>query len=107
MQRWDIDERGDDKDPTGEWVKFGDAQAAIAAALPQWQPIETAPKDGSRLLVSEGGAVQIVAWRALHSGRENWGPDDGESVYCDGAFKPSHWMPLPTPPAPLQSHRGA
>ena len=33
MQRWDIDERGHMEDPTGEWVKFTDAQVAIAAAV--------------------------------------------------------------------------
>jgi hypothetical protein len=64
----------------------------------QWQPISTAPKDGTRLLVSEGGEVQVVAWRATPYGRQNWGADDGESVFVAGWFSPTHWMPLPPPP---------
>lgn len=63
-----------------------------------WMPIATAPKDGKRIMVFEGGEAQIVAWRAMHYGRMDWGPDDGESVYCEGAFRPTHWMPLPAPP---------
>ena len=72
----------------------------------EWQPIETAPKhDERRILVTEGGTVQIVAWRAMHYGRMDWGPDDGESVYCEGAFRPTHWMPLPEPtPATAPEH---
>lgn len=70
----------------------------LSDGLGAWLPIATAPKDGSRILVFEGGEVQIVAWRAMHCGREDWGLDDGESVYCEGEFRPTHWMPLPEPP---------
>lgn len=66
----------------------------------EWQPIETAPKDGSWILLgyflgSGGGGHPMVAmWHSLH---EKW--CDGKSTYNDkGYFSPTHWMPLPKDP---------
>ena len=62
----------------------------------QWQPIETAPKDGSYILAWSG------CWRHPFAGRYI-----GESfVLIDGAdidatqtrYFATHWMPLPDPP---------
>jgi hypothetical protein len=79
----------------------------------EWQPIETAPKDGTAVLlcwaINAGGKpidwrtdpttadvfVQVAAW---------WAGDNDWIVYCSMVrepslhFKPTHWMPLPPPP---------
>lgn len=80
------------------------SQAARIATLEGlgWQPIETAPKDGRDILVSGcscGPPVRIACWgtgRYLGrvKGRE-WGWVDHPGHTCD----PTHWMPLPAPPA--------
>lgn len=69
-----------------------------------WQPIETAPKDGSWLIgyapeeqkpfynpqtlavfcFSNGG------WMAVHN--------ESQSIYGPPFFRLTHWMPLPEPP---------
>jgi hypothetical protein len=58
-----------------------------------WQPIETAPRDGTEIL----GAFQVTGPYA--SGKWTM------TVYIfaagrwrGDAFQPSHWMPLPEPP---------
>jgi phage FluMu protein Com len=63
----------------------------------EWQPIETAPKDGTEVLLCDArfedaavGAAMFIAgaWRCYY-------PHDGgiESVWPS----PTHWMPLPAP----------
>lgn len=65
------------------------AQAAIDAwntRAPQWQPIESAPKDGTRLMLWDsraGGYAVTGAWVAGSA-------DDHETI--------THWQPLPAPP---------
>lgn len=55
----------------------------------QWQPIETAPRDGSDILVSERGYVTVARWRGFA-----W----GDGLFLAGPVDPSHWMPMPEPP---------
>lgn len=80
-----------------------------------WQPIETAPKDGSYILaiVAGGGGrhLEHQAGRMFvirHEGETRSEYDLGWSVYpgFGGArdFNFSHWMPLPEPPALTGSH---
>jgi hypothetical protein len=59
-----------------------------------WQPIETAPKDGKLVLVYAGfiGIASYYNW--LGNGWQ-W-CDDGEGLPYDP--QPTHWMPLPAPP---------
>lgn len=68
-----------------------------------WQPIETVPRNGSLvLLFDEREGVTAGSWLLGDDGElcdEGW-------VYCrelfrpqDELFNPSHWMPLPAPPA--------
>lgn len=59
----------------------------------EWQPIETAPHDGTSVLAwiphPHSGWVEIVWWdgRFFDAAR-----------YLDTYEQPSHWMPLPDPP---------
>lgn len=67
--------------------------------MSEWQPIATAPKDGTRMLVAcTNGAVYAVRWGPL--------PDDGWVVVGGSDLSvgrvrriPTHWMPLPQPPS--------
>ena len=56
-----------------------------------WQPIETAPKDGRDLLIFGSGGIVIGWW------------DDSCRYWCHQDLylsidEPTHWMPLPLPP---------
>jgi hypothetical protein len=61
----------------------------------EWQPIETAPKDGTRILIFGarecygGDYISLAYWDHW------WRGDYDEPVYVD---EPTHWMPLPPPP---------
>jgi len=79
------------------------ARAAIAAlqAEPQgWMPIETAPKDGTRILVcNKANYVYPARWQGVESGKpadwpQGW-RDDVMFVAADGIVS---WMPLPSTP---------
>jgi hypothetical protein len=73
----------------------------------EWQPIETAPKDGTRVLVCDTGIDRwVCSARAV-----SVGADSHEVVWLDDADsfideQPTHWMPLPTPPNREQSNAG-
>lgn len=64
----------------------------------EWQPIETAPKDGTRILGAWPSFLKKNEWFIqpvffvcgvwLHG----WDEDE------DQPLKPTHWMPIPTPP---------
>lgn len=61
-----------------------------------WRAIETAPKDGAAVLVSEGRFCYCVEWNQEF---DWWAVDDNKL----GPFRlrgaaPTHWMPLPPPP---------
>jgi hypothetical protein len=58
-----------------------------------WQPIETAPKDGRRVLTVRGnGYVGVMQWHAT-PGR--WFAD---AYIALTEAQPTHWMPLPEAP---------
>lgn len=65
--------------------------------MSEWQPIETAPKDGSSVLTfsPNDGYPLIVFWQD-----EMWLIDwDHDRAYgLEPDDKPTHWMPLPEPP---------
>jgi len=66
--------------------------------LEGWQPIDTAPRDGSTMLITTQWGVMFVGYWYIPSEKEAsepyWRP-----VGTRIAAKPSHWMPLPNPPA--------
>lgn len=92
--------------------EMGDA----LVARPKWQPIETAPRDGSLFLCW----VKAERWSALDGGgsgnsadtsdidfgqwrADDQHPDGGYVMNMMGqigdAQDVTHWMPLPAPPA--------
>lgn len=91
--------------PDGMAVAILD-RAAVVAAM-KWQPIETAPKDGTRILgwipdldvdfpyIDIPGAATI-SWDQVYS---CWEVDPAETwEYSPEKRNPTHWMPLPEAP---------
>jgi hypothetical protein len=82
------------------------AYAAGQASKSEWQPIETAPKDGTRILaVIPGFAVSIAWWfhdaqKWMTTDAEDY-PDDESWNYtvANTEYQPTHWMPLPAAPS--------
>lgn len=80
------------------------------AAVPDgWHPIETAPKDGTRvLLLTLEGHISVGAWKTPSNGPWvgviNNGPayrvwDLGDVIeYRLADLNPTHWQPLPAAP---------
>lgn len=70
------------------------ADALEAARKDGWQPIETAPKDGSEIILFDPDYFQRSGFEGRYSApRGNW-----LSSY-DSPVNPTHWRPLPAPPA--------
>ena len=82
--------------------------AATERATPQWQDIATAPRDGTKVLLRglwAGEVSDIAEMESMEIGFYCKGGDypgfdwcatggDMYRVWC----KPTHWMPLPSPP---------
>ena len=70
-------------------------EAQLAAA---WQPIETAPKDGTEVLLktSRTGRIANGLWNAVNSEHGFW-------VWAYIQAEPAHWMPLPKSPTEVQA----
>lgn len=80
----------------------------------EWQPIETAPRDGSRILVmlraSEQGPaeVDLARWeRSPRAGDSCWIASDSdpdcEIIYAESDLE--FWMPLPMPTPKMRTSR--
>lgn len=63
-----------------------------------WQPIETAPMDGTMFLAYRRGSF-AAAYRVPRDDCEMWcfGGMSAAVEHSPG-IKPTHWMPLPQPP---------
>jgi hypothetical protein len=73
-----------------------------------WQPIETAPKDGTRVLIYgywDGELSDLdeepEVWKARFSLGTWW--VDSDQYYVARVVNPTHWMPLPKPPKRKQN----
>lgn len=96
---------------------FGGEEYIRADLTPQWQPIELAPKDGTRIMLWRGrpklgvwAEMVIAEWfngewvwpdpRDNPSTHEGWTEDEMSDGYADSKNF-THWIPLPAPPAEL------
>ena len=72
-----------------------------------WRPIESAPRDGTAILTVVAGFIPDVRQWVEFAGKAQFSPDpeqfmeeDHFSQYFEGTeYRPTHWMPLPSPPA--------
>lgn len=87
---------------TEKYIAELEAEVVRLKAGRGWQPIETAPKDGTLILVSFGAkGVRAVSWED-----DLWCVDDDKHGpyplrgYSYSTFTaPTHWMPLPAKPS--------
>lgn len=75
------------------------------SATMQWQPIETAPKDGTWVLIAGPSGYSTTPLRA-EVGRYypqfrplNPWQTHADDAFTDGGPGPTHWIPLPEQPA--------
>ncbi|MXO72855.1 DUF551 domain-containing protein [Altererythrobacter buctensis] len=64
----------------------------------EWQPIETAPKDGAPIIV---GCLVKPMYDEEPAFWAYWNPNQGGEIWQRGYYcgdEPTHWMPLPPPP---------
>ena len=68
-------------------------EAALQAAQPKWQPIETAPDREYILILVDG---QITGVGSTYLG--DWWASMPNGEVCELNEPPTHWMPLPEAP---------
>lgn len=101
-------------DPTDKRGQIRAALLAAAAARPAqdgWQPIETAPKDGTPVLLwieffcASGGPMEGVRPMMATCWNHGDGWYGGPSQVP--GFSPTHWRPLPAPPQQSEDDEGS
>jgi hypothetical protein len=67
-----------------------------------WQPIETAPKDGSFILLAGPSGyrttplrVEVCRYLPAYRPLNPW-QNHANDAFTDGGPSPTHWAPLPT-----------
>jgi hypothetical protein len=61
-------------------------------AMNEWQPIDTAPRDGTEILLFARGHHSDD-----YRGVGQWS-EQSNKWFWSFAIRPTHWMPLPEPP---------
>lgn len=69
--------------------------------MSEWQPIESAPRDGTEIqLWAKGEWFPNAHWCRSKLG---WYEEYWDAHWCSysesGIYNATHWMPLPTPPS--------
>jgi hypothetical protein len=75
--------------------------------MTEWQPIETAPKDGSDVLLTVvyRGTLPVTrlgAWRQFRPGQYDWLQHHTFEKFTGDV---THWMPLPVPAGAADGER--
>lgn len=68
-------------------------ERAAAEIINGWQPIDTAPRDGTEIIVCQAGTGNVEFVRFYADGEAAW-----LDRTCDEFFHPTHWMPIPESP---------
>lgn len=76
--------------------------------MAEWQPIETAPKDGTVVLVCNRYGTWVAKHQEVY--QSGYRPENPWFVMMLNMkhmsnppnYRPTHWMPLPEPPTPHQ-----
>ena len=76
-----------------EWRDGCELQASVAPPVSGWRAIDSAPKDGTPVLVWDGNDC-MVSW--YHTVSPEFLGEWYTLAIC--AEEPTHWMPLPSPP---------
>ena len=80
---------------------------AGAKSRTEWQPIETAPTDGTRILLARCGKTETGADLGVWWACAGWWSDKWkvwfDGVEPSGLHKPTHWMHLPEAPSANQT----
>lgn len=70
--------------------------------MSEWQPIETAPKDGTAVLIFAPATSELDAVIQVAHFTRNGYPSVNRWVEFHGegyeTYEPTHWMALPSPP---------
>lgn len=96
------DEQGVGTYTSTEPDRYWEANEYVRADLvPRWQPIETAPRDGTRvdLWSVQFGRYPNASWDTIYDPPDTCGWTDANhhgSIAEAGPF--TRWMPLPEPP---------
>ncbi len=85
------------------------SRAPSTQTSPTWEPMSSAPRDGTPILVFRGRTIdvcrecliELVTWDSMSDG---WLLT--ENIYVDADVL-THWMPLPDPPAAEGERRAA
>ena len=88
------------------WMAW-QARASLSAGDAGWQPIETAPKDGTQILAYihiDDGDIGVMKWMDFGQGLALWVWSDELMGEVDpDPYQPTHWMPLPPPPSAIRA----
>lgn len=84
-----------------------DARRKAFEEAAQWQPIETAPKDGTKLILAKIGLSSDqgpfeVWWASSGSWSARW-QNWNDGIEPCGLADPNYWMPMPALAAALQT----
>lgn len=94
------EELGYPKHPISRVIDYLHSRGYLGG-VPEWQPIETAPKDGSLFIAYWEGQVKPCNYNVTrrienkHNDFMIWHKNSYRASTC---FNPTHWMPLPAAP---------
>mgnify|MGYP001593031715 CR=1 FL=1 len=95
--------RDDAKGICGPGLQISESEVGqILRLLRGWESIETAPKDGTFIWLSDGFFMRIGYWYVVTKdpSQEHWADMALAEAHEKASlqWKPTHWQPMPKPP---------